>query len=100
MQRRWYRLSVLLAPTVVLVGCDTADSRVTVRVEGFEDGRVCLVPERDDLSHLKRCYPYSQSDRERLNPGACVRVVIPNQLEPELRDDPNYSVHSLDRERR
>lgn len=93
----------MLGCAVVLVafrvaGCqDSADSRTTARVSRIADAKACLVPEDPEQRDLEGCFPFRAEDGDDLTPGACVSVVVPNQLEAEKRDDPLRSVAVLGR---
>lgn len=84
--------------TGIGAGCqDGADSRTTAKVVRIEGSKVCLLPEDSEQTDLEGCFPFQAGDREDLQEGACISVVVPNQLKVGKRDDPIRSVQVLDR---
>ncbi len=80
---------------LVVVACDNADSRTTAVVERIEKNRVCLAPTREENRDLQGCYPFRSQDRAKLASGACISVVIPNQLKSEKREDALRDIREL-----
>ena len=68
---------VFVALLVLLVSCDSADSRTTAQVEAVRDRTACLIPEDPGQGDLRDCYPLSPDDATRLKAGDCVEVRIP-----------------------
>lgn len=66
-----------MVPLVLLVSCDSADSRTTAQVDAVRDGTACLIPEDPEQEHLRDCYPLSPGDATRFKAGDCVEVRIP-----------------------
>jgi hypothetical protein len=92
-------LVLAVAAAIAGTGCnDSADSRTTARIHRLEGSRACLVPEDSDQDDLEGCFPITAGDAQRLKPGSCISVVIPNQLDSERRDDPLRSIEVLDRD--
>jgi hypothetical protein len=82
---------------VIAPGCDSADMRTTGTVTDLPAGRLCFLPEDPDQTDLEGCFPLSAEDAARVQVGDCISVIVPNQLDPEKRDDPLRSIGVLDR---
>jgi hypothetical protein len=77
--------------------CDDDDTRLTARVDSVSASQLCVTPEDPKQSDLIGCYSIEAEDAANLSPGTCVDLRIPDQLDPELRDDPVGRVTQLDR---
>ena len=98
-QTRRGLLLVAIVAAAHTVGCnDSANSRTTARVDRIEGSRACLVPEDASQDDLEGCFPIARDDARRLNPGTCISVVIPNQLDTERRGATLRSIEVLDRD--
>ncbi len=87
----WAVLAVLC---VLLICCDSADSRTTAQVEAIDNDAACLVAEDPEQGDLRECYPIDGSDAAKIKVGDCIDVRIPYDAPRR----PLYDVTVLDRE--
>ena len=92
-----YRIAVAVLAAVILVGCDSGDSRTTAEVRSLNDGQICIAPEDPQQIDLAGCFPIRPTDAARLQPGDCVDLVIPFDGATPSQSDRVYGVTRLNR---
>ena len=79
------------------VACDSGDSHTTAVVDSISSGRLCITPEDRQQTDLVGCFSVTPHDESKLQPGMCIELRIPNELDEKRRNHPVYGLHVLSR---
>jgi hypothetical protein len=92
------RVAAAVLAALILVGCDSGDSRTTAQVRELTSERICIAPEDPEQTDLAGCFPIRPEDAARLQPGDCIDLVIRFDGAVPSPTDRAYGVKRLERE--